>query len=109
MAVITCDAKFASDKHKCYKYINYKDAPGCLHHQLIPRITRGCIYIKGVNNKKFNHASSRQLVDPFHSYWRSSVPSIPAEQLIRTCRCPFHRAAMHDCKHLWSEVWITQT
>ena len=27
------------------------DAPGRLHHQLIPRIIRGCIYIKGVNNK----------------------------------------------------------
>ena len=27
------------------------DAPGRLHHQLIPCITRECIYIKGVNNK----------------------------------------------------------
>ena len=70
------------------------DAPGRLHHQLIPRITRGCIYIKGVNNKKFNHASRRQLINAFHSYWRSSVPSIPAEQLMGTCRCPFHRAAI---------------
>ena len=85
MAVITCGAKFASHKHKYYKYINYKDAPGSLHHQLIPRIPRGCIYVKGVNIKKFNHASRRQLVDAFHSCWRSSVPSIPAEQLIGTC------------------------
>ena len=45
MAVITCGAKFASHKHKYYKYINYKDAPGSLYHQLIPRITRGCIFI----------------------------------------------------------------
>ena len=70
------------------------DAPGRLHHQLIPRITRGCIYIKGVNNKKFNHASRRQLINAFHSYWRSSVPRIPAEQLMGTCRCPFHLAAI---------------
>ena len=34
------------------------DAPGRLHHQLIPRITRGCIYIKGVNNKKFNQVGN---------------------------------------------------
>ena len=45
MAVINCVAKFASHKHKYYKYINFKDAPGSLHHQLIPRITRGCIFI----------------------------------------------------------------
>ena len=70
------------------------DASGRLHHQLIPRITRGCIYIKGVNNKKFNHPSRRQLVNAFDFYWRSSVPSIPAEQLMGTCRCPFHRAAI---------------
>ena len=38
------------------------DAPGRLHHQLIPRITRGCKYIKGVNNKKFNHASRRVYI-----------------------------------------------
>ena len=95
MAVITCGAKFASHKHKYYKFINYKDAPGCLHHQRIPRITRGCIYIKGVNNKKSNHASRRQLVDAFHSCWRSSVPSMPAEQLIGTCQYSFHRAAIH--------------
>ena len=79
------------------------DAPGRLHHQLIPRI---------VNNKKFTRVyiykraliiksstmqawlSRRQLVNAFHSYWRSSVPSIPAEQLMGTCRCPFHRAAI---------------
>ena len=54
------------------------DAPGRLHQQLIPRITRGCIYVKGVNNKSsvlfiinalyiYNHASRRQLVNAFHS------------------------------------------
>ena len=56
------------------------DASGRLQHQLIPRITQVCIYIKGVNNKMFIHASRRQLVKAFHSYWRSSVPSIPTEQ-----------------------------
>ena len=70
------------------------DAPGRLHHQLIPRITRGYIYKKGVNNKQFNHTSRRQLVNAFHSYWRSSVPRIPAEQLMGTCRCLFHLAAI---------------
>ena len=49
------------------------DAPGRLNHQLIRRITRGCIFIKDVINKKFNHASRRQLVNAFDSYGRNRV------------------------------------
>ena len=108
MAVITCGAKFVSHRHEYYKYIKlYGRTRTSTPPANTSYHTRVYIY-KMALIIKCQHASRRQLVNAFHSYWRSSVPSIPGRTVNGDMSMSISPSCYHGCNHLWCEVCITQ-